>query len=131
MAATDKDLERRLILRTRVADGYHMTEDGLKQLQHVFTVWFPRAVFADLTDDTVRVDVAVRKSHISGGNIYSASFVKAGGTVIKTKEYDEHQLTGRTCTSFDQKRSGYYGKKDGFDYRNLFYTIGPTTATRS
>jgi len=113
-------------LRTRVADGYELTEIGLKHLQHMFTVWFPPALFNDLTDDTVRVDVVVRKGHASGRSVYNASFVRADGSVIKIMDYDEDRITGKVCKSYDLKRSGYFGNKDGFDYRNLLYTIRPT-----
>lgn len=129
MAAGRQDIERRIVLRTRVADGYHLTALELKHLQHVFTDWFPGAVFDDLTHDTVRVDVVVRKGRVSGRSVYDASFVGADGAVIKITHYDEDRLTGKVCESYDPRRSGYFGKKEGFDYRNLFYTIRPTTTT--
>ena len=130
MAAARQDFERRIILRTRVADGYHLTNIGLKHLQHVFTVWFPQAVFDDLTDDTVGVDVVVKKGHASGRSVYSASFARADGSVIKTKDYDEDRITGKVCKSYDLRGSEYLGEVGGFDYRNLLYTIRPTTKTR-
>lgn len=130
MATSSQDTERRITLRTRVADDYHLTKVQLKHLQHVFTDWFPRAVFGDLTNDTVRVDVLVRKGHISGGSVYKAFFVRADGSVIKIADYDEDRLAGRACESYDLRRSGYLGKKDGFDCRNLFYMTGSTAKTR-
>ncbi len=130
MAAASQDIERRIILRTRLADGYDLTNIGLKHLQHVFTVWFPQAVFDDLTDDTVRVDVVVRKGQASGRSVYNASFVTADGSVIKITDYDEDRITGRVSKSYDLKRSVYFGNKDGFDYRNLFYLKRPTTKSR-
>ena len=130
MAAARQDIERRIVLRTRVADGYHLTKLELKHLQRVFTDWFPGAVFKDLTPETVRVDVVVRKGHVSGQSVYNASFVKADGSVIKKTDYDEDRITGKVCESYDPGRSGYFGKKDGFDYRNLFYTTRPMTKTR-
>ena len=122
--------DRRIVVRSRVADGYHLTELGLKQIQHVFTDWFPRAVFGDLTEDTVRIDVVVRKGIASGRNVYQASFVRADGSEIKSVEYDEDRLGGKACESFDQMRSGYCGKKDGYDYRVLMYTPPLRTSTR-
>ena len=119
------------MLRTRVADGYRLTELELNHLQHVFTLSFPGTIFGDLTDDTVRVDVVVRKGHVSGRNVYGASFVRTDGSVIKTTDYDEDRLTGKVCESYDRRRSGYLGKKDGFDCRNLFYTIRAVKSGRS
>ena len=130
MSAARQDIERRIILRTRVADGYQLTKIGLKHLQHVFTVWLPPAVFDDLTDDTVGVDVVVRKGHASGRSVYNASFVRADGSVIKIADYDEDRITGRVCKSYDLRGSEYLGEVDGFDYRNLLYTIRPMTKTR-
>lgn len=130
MAAARQDVERRIILRTRVADDYQLTKVGLKHLQHVFTVWFPQAVFDDLTDDTVGVDVVVRKGRVSGRSVYSASFAREDGSVIKTKDYDEDRITGKVCKSYDLRGSEYLGEVGGFDYRNLLYIIRPTTKTR-
>lgn len=118
------------MLRTRVADGYELTKIGLNHLQHVFAVWLPPAVFDDLTPDTARVDVVVRKGNVSGRSVYNASFVRADGSVIRTLDYDEDRITGMVCKNYDRKRSGYLGKKDGFDCRNLMYTIKPMTYTR-
>ena len=116
--------ERRLIISSRMADGYQLSEDGRKHLQHVLTVWFPRAIHRDLTDDTVRVDVVVRKGTISNRSVYSTSLVKGDGSVIKSIEYDEDRLTGAQCQVYDQARSGYCGCKDGIDYRLVIYTPG-------
>ena len=123
-------LERRLIVRSRLAEDYHLSELGIKQVQHVFTVWFPRVVFFDLTDDTVRVDVLVRMGRATSKSVYDASFLRADGSLIKTIYYDEDRLSGKVCESYDQRRSGYYGKKEGFDYRIVFYTIRPPTMIR-
>ena len=122
-------VERRLIISSRVAEGYHLTEIGLKNLQHVFTVWFPRAIYADLTDDTVRVDVVVRMGRTSGRGLYTTSFIKADGTVLKVIDYDEDRLIGKVCEAYDQLRSGYCGKKDGNDFRIVLYTTQTTTTT--
>jgi hypothetical protein len=116
--------ERRLIISSRMAEGYHLTEDGRKHLQHVFTVWFPRYVHRDLTDDTVRVDVVVRQGTISGRKVFSTSFLRADGSEIKRADYDEDRLTGAQCPTYDQVRSGYCGSKDGADFRLVIYTPG-------
>lgn len=118
------------MLRHRVADDYQLTKLELKRLQHVFTDWFPGVVFNDLTDDTVRVDVVVRKGNLSGQSVYNTSFLKADGSVIKVAYYDEDRFTGKVCRSYDPGRSGYFGQKDGFHYRNLLYRIVPTTQKR-
>ena len=107
-----------------------MTEIGLKNLQHVFTVWFPRAIYPDLTDDTVRVDVVVRMGRTSGKGVYSASFLTVDGAVIKKIDYDEDRLIGKVCDQYDQRRSGYAGKKDGIDYRMVVYTAPKTAGGR-
>jgi hypothetical protein len=130
MAMAGNSLERRLIITSRLAEGYQLTEIGLKNLQHVFTVWFPRAVYYDLTDDTVRVDIVVRKGWTSGRGVYATSFLKADGSVLKNVEYDEDRFVGKVCENYDQKRSGYCGKKDGIDYRIVVYAAGPATVDR-
>lgn len=119
-------VERRLIIGSRVAEGYQLTEMGVKNVQHVFTVWFPRAIYPDLTDDTVRVDVVVRMGRTSGKGVYSASFLAADGTVTKKIDYDEDRLVGKVCDQYDQRRGGYYGKKDGLDFRMVIYMTAPT-----
>jgi hypothetical protein len=123
--------DRRLLVRSRLADGYQLTALGEKQVQHVFTVWFPRMVFYDLTDDTVAVEVIVRMGRASGKSLFKTSFLGGDGAVIKTVEYDEDRLVvGKPCESYDQRRSGYVGKKDGFDLRLLFYMAPPATISR-
>jgi len=115
-------VERKLVIASKVAEGYHLTEVGLKNLQHIFIVWFPRAMYRELTDDTVRLDVIVRIGRTSGRGVYSTSFLRADGTVIKKADYDEDRLVGKVCDEYDQLRSGYCGKKDGYDYRIVVYT---------
>ena len=122
--------ERCLVIRSRQAEGYHWSEVGLKDLQHVFTDWFPRSVYYDLTDDTARVDVVVRKDFTSGKGVFSASFIRADGSVIKSIEYNEGKLIGRSCAHYDPKKTRYDGKKDGFDHRLVYYTAGPTIMSR-
>jgi len=123
-------LERHLIISSRLAEGYQLTEIGLKNLQHVFTVWIPRAVYDDLTDDTIRVDVVVRRGWTSGRGVFAASFLKIDGSVIKNVEYDEDRVLGKVCERYDQRRSSYCGKKDGVDYRIAVYAAGPATIDR-
>jgi hypothetical protein len=95
----------------------------------VFTDWFPGAVYTDLTRDTVRIDVVVRKGRLSGQSVYNASFVNREGSVVKSADYDEDRITGKVCANYDPRRSGYFGKKDGFDYRTVSYTLRPTIKT--
>ena len=130
MATTGLDLERRIVLRTRVADGYDLSLLEQKRLQRVFTDWFPGAVYNDLTGDTVRVDVVVRKGRLSGQSVYNASFVNGSGIVVKKADYDEDRITGKVCANYDPRRSGYFGKKDGYDYRSVSYTLRPTSTSR-
>jgi hypothetical protein len=130
MAAAGNGRERRLIISSRLADGYQLTEIGLKNLQHVFTVWFPRAVYHDLTDDTVRVDIVIRKGWASGRGVFATSFLRADGSVAKVLQYDEDRFVGRVCDHYDQKKSGYAGQKDGVDYRIAVYATEPVTIDR-
>jgi hypothetical protein len=130
MAKAGNGLERRLIISSRLAEGYQLTEIGLRNLQHVFTVWFPRAVYRDLTDDTVRVDIVIRKGWASGRGVFATSFLRADGSVIRTVDYDEDRFVGRVCENYDQRRSSYCGKKDGVDYRIAVYAAGPVTIDR-
>ena len=122
-------LDRYLLVRSRVAEGNFYTEDALKHVQHVLTDWFPRAVFNDLTADTVKIDVLIRRGFASGRSVYNASFLRADDSLIKRTDYDEDRLIGRTCRSYNQKKSGYYGTKNGFDYRLVFYSSEPPTIT--
>ena len=130
MTTPRQESERRVVLRHRVADGYELTQLEQKHLQRVFTDWLPGAVFHDLTGDTVRVDVVVRKGRLSGQSVYNASFLNADGSVVKKADYDEDRITGKVCANYDPGRSAYFGKKDGFDYRNLLYTIKPVVRKR-
>jgi len=130
MTTPRQETERRVVLRHRVADDYQLTQLELKRLQHVFTDWFPAMVFSDLTEDTVRVDVVVRKGNLSGQSVYNTSFLKADGSVIKVAYYDEDRFTGKVCKSYDPGRSGYFGQKDGFHYRNMLFTIRPASQKR-
>ena len=118
--------ERCLLIRSRLAEGYIFSESSLKHLQHVLTDWFPRAVYADLTDDTVSVDLVVRKDLATGKSVFSASFKRADGAVIKSTEYLEDRLTGKACSYYNQKKAHYDGKKDGFDHRLVYYSTGST-----
>jgi len=126
----DQPLERRLVVSSHLAEGYQLTEDGRKHMQHVFTVWFPRRVFHDLTPDTVRVDVLVKRGYATGKSVYISSFLRADGSVIRSEIYDDDRLVGAACQNFDQLRSGYCGKKDGLDYRMVIYTSTSTTGGR-
>ena len=123
-------IERRIVLRHRVADDYSLTRLEQDRLQHVFTDWFPGVVFNDLTPETVRVDVVVRKGNLSGRSVYNTSFVGRDGSVVKVAYYDEDRVAGKVCKSYDPGRSGYFGQKDGFHYRKLLYTITPTIQKR-
>ena len=109
---------RYLAIVSRMAPGYHPGEFGREQLQHVFTDWFPRVIYGDLTAETVRVDVIVRNSFILG-KVYTAAFLKGDGSVIKTIDYMEDRPA--KCPSYDRQRSGYYGIKDGADFYLVAY----------
>lgn len=130
MTTPKQETERRVVLRHRVADGYELTQIEQKRLQRVFTDWLPGAVFPDLTGDTVRVDVVVRKGRLSGQSVYNASFLNSDGSVVKKADYDEDRITGKVSLHYDPGRSGYFGQKDGYHYRNLLYTYKPVVRSR-
>ena len=120
--------ERSLLIRSRVSDGYHLSESGLKDLQHVFTDWFPRTIYYDLTDDTVSVDVSVRKDFISGKGMLTVSFKRQDGSVIKSGEYSQDRLIGKSCEYYDKKKAHYDGNRDGFDHRIVLYDTTPISS---
>ena len=112
---------RLLIISSRVADTYELTGAGSKHLQHMFTTWFPRAVYRDLTEDTVRVDVVVRMGYISKKNVFDTTFLAEDGSTIKTGSYDEDTIVGKRCEQYLQDRTRYSGQKDGRDFRHVYY----------
>ena len=119
---TQNSSERCLLIRSRLSYGSVFSESGMKDMQHVLTDWFPRAVHADLTDDTASIDLEIRKEFTTGKNLFSASFKRADGAVIKRTDYREEMLTGKSCPSFDRSKSRYDGKEDGFDRRLVYYS---------
>jgi len=121
----DVATDRKFIIRTRMGEGYHLTELGLKNLQHVLTDWLPRAVYFDLTDDAASVEVVARKEYMSNKSLFAATFKRADGSTSKTAEYGEDRLVGKSCPFYDPKKSSYAGKKDGFDERLVIYSSTP------
>lgn len=115
---------RHLLISSRLTPGYELTETATKHLQHLFTAWFPRAVYYDLTEDTVRVDVEVKQGNFSKKNLFSTSFLKADGSVSKVAHYDEESIVGKRCDQYDQSKTHYLGKKEGRDYRDVYYLVG-------
>ena len=77
---------RYLVIASRMAPVYDLSDFGRKHLQHVFPDRFPQAIYGDLPAETVRVDVIVRNSSIVG-NVYTTAFLKGDGSVIKTIDY--------------------------------------------
>lgn len=116
---------RELLIASRLVENYQLSESGLKNLQHIFTTWFPRMVYFDLTDDTVRVEVLVRKGVISTKNVFNTAFFRADGSEIKRINYDEERMMGKVCKAFDPEKSKYVGKTDGFDQRLAVYKREP------
>ena len=115
------DQDRLLTISSRFADEYYPTESGAKHLQNIFTAWFPRMVYADLTNDTVRVNVIVRIGIISRKHVFDVSFLNADGAAIKQVTYDEDLMIGKRCDAYIQGRTKYEGKKDGADVRRVYY----------
>ncbi len=121
----DNTAGRTVLIRTRVEPGYQLSESGQKDLQHVFTDWFPRAVYYDLTEDTASVDVAVRKDFMSGKGLFATSFKREDGSVIKNAEYSQDRIIGKSCEFYDKNKSRYDGNREGFDHRLVYYSPTP------
>ena len=117
--------ERFLIISSRLAADNQLTDAGSKNLQHVFTTWFPRVVYYDLTDDTERVHVVVQKGSMSRKNVFHTSFLRADDSVIKTMNYDEERVIGKRCEHYDQGKTRYDGQRDGLDFRHVYYNTTP------
>jgi len=117
--------DRSLLIRSRLAEGYHWSEVSLKNLQHVLTDWFPAAIYTDLTADTVRVDVTILKDFSSGKDVFNAVFLGADNSEIKRTEYLESKLIGKSCPQYDKRKTRYDGKKDGYDHRLAYYAPVP------
>lgn len=118
--------DRCLLIRSRLSPGYRLSEFGLKNLQHVLTDWFPRAVYADLTANTVSLDIDVRRDTISGKNTLNVVFKRADGSVVKRAAYPEDRLIGSVCPFYDARKAKYDGKEDGYDRRLVYYTAEPS-----
>lgn len=123
--ADEKIPGRTLLIRSRMAPGYQLTEMGRKDLQHFFTDWFPRAVYFDLTADTVSVEATARKDYLSNKSVLGVVFKRADGTVIKNAEYSQDCLIGKVCEFYDRDSSHYQGNVDGFDQRVVNYSLTP------
>lgn len=121
--------ERTLTIRSQLAKHYVLNEVGLKNLQHLFTTWLPRAAYFDLTDDTACVSVVVRRGTISGKNVFKTSYLRADGSEIKCLDYDEERMIGRVCKLYLQEKTSYQGKKDGWDERIVHYRVDAPPAT--
>jgi len=113
--------EKSILIRSRLAEGYTLSESGVKALQHVLTDWLPRALYYDLTDDTVSVDLVVQNDYLTGKGRFDASFKRQDGSVIQRREYLQDRLTGKQCPNYDPKKTKYEGNFDGFDHRRVFY----------
>lgn len=126
--ATSDVPHRLLTIMSRLTDDQQLSESGRKNLQHIFTTWFPRAVYFDLTDDTSTVQVVVRKGIVSTKNVFNTSFLRADGSLIKRIDYDEERMIGKVCKNYDHNKSKYDGNKDGWDHRLAYYTPEPAPA---
>ena len=121
----ENDTDRGLLVRSRLVDGYQVSEMGMKSIQHALTDWLPRALYADLTPDTVSVDVEVSKDYLSGKSIFEVKFKRSSGDVIKNAQYSADRIIGKTCAYYDPKKASYAGKKDGYDCRQVYYSATP------
>lgn len=119
-----KPSERQLIICSRLADGYHLTPNEEKHVQHMLTQWIPQVIYPDLPDDAVRVTVVIRRSQygsqISNKKVYRVTFFRKDGSIIPVqergrlidfKDYDEDLVAGKTLGFFDPRRDSKYGGK--------------------
>ena len=113
--------ERCILMRSRQADGYHFSESGRKNLQHVLTDWIPRAIHAELTHDTVSVDVEITKDYVGGKLAFGVTFKRADDTIIKNAIYAEERVIGKVCHYYNPKTTRYDGNRDGYDCRIVYY----------
>ena len=51
--------------------------------------------------------------------------VRADGSVIKNAEYSQDRLIGKVCEYYDGENSHYKGNVDGFDQREVTYSLTP------
>src|SRR5688572_13205731 len=116
-------LDRMLIIRSQLTNGHELTESGHKNLQHIFTTWFPRVVYNDLADDTVELSVVVIKGFQSSKSVFTTSFVRPDGAETKRIDYDEGRMVGTVCKAYDQSKTSYAGKQNGFDVRYVHYRV--------
>jgi len=122
-----ENAERRLIIRSRLAANYDLTESGLKNIQHLIADWLPRAVYCDLTDDTARLDVVIRRN-FTGKAKFVVEFIRADSSYVKACEYTEERITGIVCDAYLPERTRYHGQYDSYDNRLVIYATASTTA---
>lgn len=116
--------ERRLFICFSLDKGFFKKTDANSletyaetHIRHMIRDWFPEVVFGDLTDDTKRLDVVVRKGILTNRNVYGTSFYRADGSLIMKKDYDEDRLVGQTCVHHDKKADKFIGRIYGADVR--------------
>ena len=105
------------------------SESGRKNVQHVLTDWIPRAIYADLTDDTASVDVDVSRDFASGRSLYNAVLKRSDGSAIKKFSYAEERVIGKVCLQYNAKKTKYDGNKDGYDHRFVYYDMDALAKT--
>ena len=117
-------LERRLFICFSLDSGFFnetATESTITysetHVRHVIRDWLTEAVFGDLTDDTIRLDVVVRKGHVTNRNVYGTSFYIPDGSLIKKKDYDEDRLVGHARVHHDKNADKFIGRIYGVDVR--------------
>jgi hypothetical protein len=120
--------ERRLFVCFSLDRGYARKTDETTwdtftetHVRHVIRDLFPEAVFADLTEDTARLDVVVRKSNLTRSHIYGTSFYRGDGSLIKKKDYDEDTMHGMKTTRHDKRADQFIGKIYGADVRLVVF----------
>ena len=112
---------RCILLCSRLASDYHITEMGKKSLQHVLTDWLPRAIYADLPAEATSVVAEVTKDFSGNKAIFNVAFKNDSGANLKTATYFEGRVVGCACHYYDPKQTTYNGKKDGYDCRLVYY----------
>ncbi len=113
--------DRQIIIRSRVVGKQHFSDYDITSVRHILIDWFPRAIYADLTNDLVRVDVNVRKDYAGAKKEFEASFIRGDGSEVAKKSYLEEKLQGYVCYHYDSKKSRYPGVEGEFDCREVSY----------
>jgi hypothetical protein len=122
-------LARRIFIGYKLDDCYFRPNESAEAIsyaelhvRHVMKDWFPGAVCHDLTAETARLDVVIKKGHLSGRSVYETSYFRADGSLIKKATYDEDRLVGRVCPHYDKTAVESVAKVCGADIHSVVFS---------